>query len=140
MIHRLRKKQLINRIIGQKIKLLRKSWGLSQIELAEKIGISFQQVQKYEKGATMISVMRLHQIAKVFGADISHFFDKDKKVLMVSDASLEYMNEGNEINRFKPLNKDEITLLKLFRKIDNKKLRESVFKQLRGIAEMGKEK
>ncbi len=88
----------------------------------------------------MISVMRLHQIAKVFGADISHFFDKDKKVLKVSDASLEYMNEGNEINRFKPLNKDEITLLKLFRKIDNKKLRESVFKQLRGIAEMGKEK
>jgi transcriptional regulator with XRE-family HTH domain len=131
---------LINRKIGQKIKSLRKSWGLSQIELAEKIGISFQQIQKYEKGATRISVMRLHQIAEILGEDISHFFDIGKKVLKVSDASLEYVHRDNDIDRFKPLNKDEITLLKLFRKIDNKKLRESVFKQLRAIAEMSKGK
>jgi transcriptional regulator with XRE-family HTH domain len=131
---------LINRKIGQKIRLLRKSWGLSQIELAEKLGISFQQIQKYEKGNTRISVMRLHQIAEVLGADISHFFDKGENVLKVSDASLKYTYGGNDINRFKPLDKDEITLLKLFRKIDNKKLRESIFKQMRGIAEMGKEK
>jgi transcriptional regulator with XRE-family HTH domain len=133
-------KQLINKKIGQKIKLLRKSWGLSQIELAEKIGISFQQIQKYEKGATRISVMRLHQIAEALGVDINHFFDMGKKVFKVSDASLEYIDRGNDIDSFKPLDKDEITLLKLFRKIDNKKLKESVFKQLRAIAEIGKGK
>ena len=131
---------MINKKIGQKIKLLRKSWGLSQLELAERIGISFQQIQKYEKGATRISVIRLYQIAEALGGDISHFFDKGEKALKVSDPSLEYMPGGNDLNNFQPLNNDEILLLKLFRKIDNKKLRESIFKQLRGIVEMVKGK
>jgi transcriptional regulator with XRE-family HTH domain len=131
---------LIDKKIGQKIKQIRKSWGFSQLELAERIGISFQQIQKYEKGMTRISVMRLKQISDALGTDITHFFDQGGKNIRLSDASVDYNPVKDDINNSPPLDKDEIVLLKLFRKINNKKLRESIFKQLQGIIELQKYK
>jgi len=130
---------LINRKIGEKIKSLRKSWGLSQLDLAERIGISFQQIQKYEKGTTKISVMRLYQISKALGTDIKYFFREKANDLKLSDSSTGYMPGMDALDTPQPLDKDEILLLKLFRKIGNKKLRESIFKQLRGIIDMEKQ-
>jgi transcriptional regulator with XRE-family HTH domain len=52
-------------LIGQRIRLLRVERDLSQIELGDQIGVSFQQVQKYEKGTNRLSVGRLGQIAKL---------------------------------------------------------------------------
>lgn len=130
---------MIDKQIGQKIKQLRKGWGLSQSELAEKIGISFQQVQKYEKGATRISVMRLQQISKALGVNITSFFKSGASKLKVSDFTLTYTPTGETDAAFLPLNKEEITLLKRFRKIKNKKIREGIIKQLRGVIELEKQ-
>lgn len=131
---------MINKRIGKKIKEIRNSWGLSQLELAEKIGISFQQIQKYEKGATRISVTRLYQISEALGVDILNFFITSENGMKVSDASMKYSPKGHDSNNLQPLDKEEIVLLKLFRKIKNKKLRESVLNQLRGIIELEKKK
>jgi transcriptional regulator with XRE-family HTH domain len=127
---------LINKKIGQKIKQIRKIWGLSQIELAEKVGISFQQIQKYEKGSTRISVVRLQQIAEVLGVDVSDFLEERKKTSHVSDYTLRYVTRGDPLETIQALNKEEMTLLKLFRKTRNKKVREGIIKQLRGIIEL----
>ncbi|MCK4486139.1 MAG: helix-turn-helix transcriptional regulator, partial [Desulfobacterales bacterium] len=81
---------MLDKKIGLKIKQIRKSWGLSQIELAERIGISFQQIQKYEKGSTRISVMRLQQISKALGVNITAFFEEGKRAPQVSDLALRY--------------------------------------------------
>lgn len=131
---------MINKQIGQKIRQIRKSWGLSQLELAERIGISFQQIQKYEKGATRISVTRLYQISEALGVSITRFFEERDGTLKVSETRLRYTPEDNDLNANKPLGKEEITLLKLFRKIGNKKLREGFLKQLRGIIELESQK
>lgn len=127
---------MINKKIGEKIRQLRKGWGLSQSELAEKIGVSFQQVQKYEKGSTRVSVMRLQQISEVFGVDIASFFEKGRDLPKVSDFTLEYTSGEKRHETFLPLNKEEITLIKLFRKTKNKKIREGIIKQLRGVVEL----
>ncbi len=127
---------MIDKKIGLKIKQIREGWGLTQIELAEKIGVSFQQIQKYEKGATRISVMRLQQLSEAFGINIVKFFEEKEKTLEVSDIALKYTPGEDRIESFPPLNKQEITLLKLFRKTRNKKVREGIIKQLRGIVEM----
>jgi transcriptional regulator with XRE-family HTH domain len=132
------KKRLINEKIGQKIKQIRKSWGFSQIELAEKVGVSFQQIQKYEKGSTQISVARLQQIADVLGVNISDFLEERKKISQVSDYSFTYIPEGNSHETVQSLNKEEMTLLKLFRKTKNRKIKEGIIKQLRGIIEIEK--
>jgi transcriptional regulator with XRE-family HTH domain len=49
--------------------------------LAERIGVSFQQIQKYEKGATRITVMRLQQISGALGVNITVFFEGGEKNL-----------------------------------------------------------
>jgi len=131
-----RKKGLIDKKIGLKIRQIRKNWGFSQIDLAEKIGLSFQQIQKYEKGSTRISVMRLQQISEALGINITTFFEEEKSALKVSDHVLKYNSGEDSIETFQPLDKEEMTLLKLFRKTRNKKVREGIIKQLRGIVEL----
>ena len=57
--------------IGLKIRGLRNQQGISQAELGDKLGVSFQQVQKYEKGVNRVSGSRLHQIADLFQVAIA---------------------------------------------------------------------
>ena len=135
-----RKEPLIDKKIGQKIRQMRKGWGLSQSELAERIGISFQQVQKYEKGSTRISVMRLLQISEALGVRITAFFEEGEGIPKVSDFASKYASGAPPPETIQPLNKEEITLLKLFRKTRNRKVRQGILKQLRGVIEVQSEK
>ena len=61
--------------VGAKVKSRRLILGLSQEELAKSIGLTFQQVQKYERGTNRISVSRLVDICKVLKVQIDYFFD-----------------------------------------------------------------
>lgn len=132
--------RLIDKKIGLKIKQIRKSWGLSQSELAERIGISFQQIQKYEKGSTRISVMRLMEISKALGVNITAFFEEEEGIPRVSDFASRYHSGGDPPKTIQPFNKEEITLLKLFRRTKNRKVREGILKQLRGVIEVENQK
>jgi transcriptional regulator with XRE-family HTH domain len=60
--------------IGRKIRALRLERGLSQSQLAEGIGLTFQQVQKYEKGTNRVSAGRLQQIADLLGVPVTYFY------------------------------------------------------------------
>jgi transcriptional regulator with XRE-family HTH domain len=61
--------------IGLRLRLRRLEQRLSQEQLASKLGVSFQQVQKYEKGTNRIGASRLHQIAKLLEVPLTFFFD-----------------------------------------------------------------
>ena len=61
--------------IGQKIRARRTLLGLSQTELAEAAGISFQQIQKYEKGTNRVGASRLQQFSEALGVPPSYFFE-----------------------------------------------------------------
>jgi len=61
--------------VGQRIKIQRLAAGLSQTELGESIGVTFQQVQKYEKGANRVGAGRLTQIARVLNVAVNTFFE-----------------------------------------------------------------
>lgn len=65
----------LDEYIGRRIKQRRRLLGLTQANLAEKIGIRFQQVQKYECADNKVSAARLHQIAEVLQTPIAYFFD-----------------------------------------------------------------
>ena len=120
-----------NKQIGIEIKRIREARGMSQMELAEEVGVSFQQIQKYEKGVNKISVERIQQIAKAFGTSVNTFFEKER-VPMVSEPPGEYSPKGT----WTDVTQEEAKLLKLFRKIDNKKIKEGLVHQLRGLAEL----
>src|ERR1700688_3990627 len=61
--------------IGQKIRARRNLLGLSQTELAEAAGITFQQIQKYEKGVNRVGASRLQQFSHTLGVPPSYFFE-----------------------------------------------------------------
>lgn len=130
----------INKNIGEKLRQMRRYLGLSQMELAERVGISFQQIQKYEKGITNISVTRLRQVSEALGTNIGVFLESEIEVPKIAEPVKTYRSEESWLEEASPLDKQETTLLKLFRKISNKKVREGIIKQLRGIVELEKGK
>jgi transcriptional regulator with XRE-family HTH domain len=65
--------------LGKRIRLRRVEQGISQAELGSRIGISFQQVQKYEKGVNRVGAARLQQIATALDVPVTFFYDGDGK-------------------------------------------------------------
>lgn len=65
----------IDRHVGSRVRMRRMLAGVSQEKLGEALGLTFQQVQKYEKGTNRISASRLQQIAKMLGVPVAFFFD-----------------------------------------------------------------
>lgn len=61
--------------VGQRVRLRRQQLGLSQERLAEALGLTFQQVQKYERGANRISASKLYGIAREFHVPVGFFFE-----------------------------------------------------------------
>jgi transcriptional regulator with XRE-family HTH domain len=61
--------------VGQRVRVFRKEANLSQTELADQIGVTFQQVQKYENGTNRVGAGRLTQIAHALDVPIMAFFD-----------------------------------------------------------------
>jgi transcriptional regulator with XRE-family HTH domain len=65
----------IDRKLGQRVRAYRLEIGMSQEELADRLGITFQQVQKYEKGFNRMAASRLFDIAATLGLPISELFE-----------------------------------------------------------------
>ena len=61
--------------VGERIRRRRRALGISQDRLAEEIGLTFQQVQKYERGTNRVSASKLYQAARVLQAPVSYFFE-----------------------------------------------------------------
>jgi len=114
--------------IGETLKKYRLAARMSQMALAEKIGISYQQLQKYEKGIDNISISRLYQISNALKVPICNLFEIEEPEKVAEDIS-EY-----------GLCKEEKTLLELFRKIDNKDIRRGLLLELKGIVKIIKRK
>lgn len=97
--------------VGNRIRLRRRVLDLTQIEMAEMLGLTFQQIQKYEKGINRVSAGRLWDFACMLGVDINFFFqDMPQETLTksprcltagnkISKASFEYSNDGMELLR-----------------------------------------
>ena len=61
--------------VGKRVRHRRWMVGMTQQQLAEKVGIKFQQIQKYETGMNRVSASRLWDISKVLGVNVSFFFE-----------------------------------------------------------------
>ena len=61
--------------VGARIRMRRRLQGVSQEKLAEALGLTFQQVQKYERGANRVSASKLYEIAAMLRAPVAYFFD-----------------------------------------------------------------
>jgi transcriptional regulator with XRE-family HTH domain len=110
--------------IGTLIRDMRKAAGMSQMRLADKIGVSYQQIQKYEKGASQLNISRLLQIAEAFGVPVGTFLGDGE-------------TEAAQIRpQYSSLSEDEAKLVMLFRRLKRKKLRDGFIEMLRDIVRL----
>jgi transcriptional regulator with XRE-family HTH domain len=65
----------IDKHVGTRLRVRRMMLGMSQTDIGDALGLTFQQVQKYEKGENRIGAGRLHQLAGILGVPVTFFFD-----------------------------------------------------------------
>ncbi|MBP5698812.1 MAG: helix-turn-helix transcriptional regulator [Alphaproteobacteria bacterium] len=103
--------------VGARISARRRLLQLSQKELAEKLGITFQQVQKYEKGVNRIGAGRLYSIANILGVDINYFYGDigtDFRTFLPDYSMISgsgFLQEDQVENRFDAIDGAEATML-----------------------------
>ena len=106
--------------VGHRIRIERLARGLSQTALANQLGVTFQQVQKYEKGVNRVGAGRLTKIAEVLGIDVSTFFGG--KDMLDADA-----NESGESSPLKLLTvSGAFRLLRAYGDIEDSNLRRAI--------------
>ncbi|MGB4058217.1 MAG: helix-turn-helix transcriptional regulator, partial [Alphaproteobacteria bacterium] len=76
--------------VGQRLRVRRSLLGMSQEKLADSIGLTFQQIQKYERGMNRISAGRLFQFSKVLSVPITYFYDQISSPLKTGTAPIAY--------------------------------------------------
>lgn len=124
-----------DKIFGMRLRQRRTFLGYSQQTLGDAVGMTFQQIQKYEHGTNKISAARLIDFAKVLNVPVNYFYaglgdigEKTPKGLIVSDRSQASLEED-------PILKKESTqLLKYYYQIKDEDLRKSVQKLVRQMA------
>lgn len=107
--------------LGKRIRLRRVEQKISQAELGKALGVSFQQVQKYEKGVNRVGAGRLQQIATALDVPVTFFYDGDGKVREVE--SLLFLDSNFSLR-----------LLRAYAKIDSQDIQRKLVSLMESIA------
>lgn len=119
--------------VGGRIRLRRKALGITQERLAQHLGLTFQQVQKYERGANRVSASKLYEIARTLRTPIASFFEGLPDPVL-QDESTDPVEA--DINLF--LATDEgIDLSRLFPRITEAKVRRQMLSLVRVLVDRG---
>src|ERR1700737_4847367 len=111
--------------LGKRIRLRRVEQRISQSDLGEKLGVSFQQVQKYEKGVNRVGAARLQQIAAALDVPVTFFYDSDSKTREVE--SLLFLDSAFSLR-----------LLRAYTRIKSQAVQRQMVTLMEAIAEEGK--
>ncbi len=124
----------IDKHVGSRVRMRRMMLGMSQEKLGDALGLTFQQVQKYEKGTNRIGASRLQQIAQILQVQVSFFFEGAPNISSASRpdgfseaASPAYVSDFLASS-------DGLALTKAFMKIEDSKLRRRIVDLVEQIA------
>ncbi len=124
--------------VGTRLRMRRSLLGLSQEKLADAVGITFQQIQKYERGTNRVSASRLYQFSRILDVQVSYFFEKFSEqdacipnYTPLSDNEQEpIMNEGITDS------KETADLLRIYYSVTNNETRKDFLKTIKSMAEI----
>jgi transcriptional regulator with XRE-family HTH domain len=121
-----------DRHVGSRVRMRRLMLGLSQTNLGDALGLTFQQVQKYEKGTNRISASRLQQISNILLVEVPFFFEgspdvRGEQQTQTGAPSPQYVSDYLATS-------DGIHLTEAFMRIPNAKIRRSIVDLVEAIA------
>lgn len=122
-----------DRVIGLRVKAYREISGLSQTELGEKVGVTFQQIQKYESGKNKVSVSRLIDMCRILQTPLMTFLSgladaHNAQVIAVSDV------KQSKIIQDPDRNKEVAELLKVYNSVESVEDRAEIMNVLKALA------
>lgn len=123
---------LIDKHVGRQLRWRRKELKISQEALAERLGLTFQQIQKYERGANRVSAGRLYELAHALDTTIAYFFqgaDTIDRALARSGLAEE---EAGDLAGL--IDSDSIDLVIAFRSISDPRVRKNILALVRSQA------
>jgi transcriptional regulator with XRE-family HTH domain len=125
--------------VGQRVRQRRTLLGMSQEKLAEAIGLTFQQVQKYERGANRVGSSRLFDLARVLDVPIAYFFEEmeanvaaksPSRLMGVSESKLQpYAAEPDPLAK-----RETLELVRAYYKIGEPRVRKRIFELTKALA------
>ncbi len=119
--------------VGNRIRVRRMLLGMSQEKLGEGLGVTFQQVQKYEKGANRVSASRLFQLSKILNVPASYFFDN---VLADSASHTRRLSDdGKAVPADMLTSRESLKLIRAYYGLPNPALRKIVFGLIKALAD-----
>lgn len=128
---------IIDEHVGTQLRQRRALLGLSQEKLAEQVGITFQQIQKYENGANRVSASRLYEFSKVLEIPVNFFFENfgsnenSQSAMGFSDNDQAAFEGADDVLK----RKETLELIRVYYSIENPKLRKDLFKLVKSMAE-----
>ena len=127
--------------VGARIRLRRTLLGITQVTLAEAIGLTFQQVQKYEKGSNRVSSSRLLDVANALDVSISYFFDEMSAAVQgqtPSELMRTKTRPENDQEQDPLARRETLELVRAYYKIVDPTVRKRVFELTKAAAKGGK--
>ena len=122
----------IDTFIGARLRERRAELHISQSELAARIGLTFQQVQKYERGDNRISASRLYEIAQALGVDVSYFYADLPLLRTVSES-----HEAVSLHLF-VTTEEGMALVRAYATIADERLRRRLLDLMQALSEDAK--
>ena len=120
--------------VGGRVRMRRKVLGVSQERLAEALGLTFQQVQKYERGANRVSASKLYEIARFLSAPIAYFFEGLSDPAAPGGAGVDDSGAEQFVHEFL-MTPEGLELAAAFPKIARPRLRRRILDLVRALAE-----
>ncbi|MGA0606073.1 helix-turn-helix domain-containing protein [Phenylobacterium sp. VNQ135] len=118
----------VDRHVGLRIRMRRKELGMSQERLAESIGLTFQQVQKYERATNRVSASKLWEMARVLRTTVGYFYEG------LNDAPGAAPAQPEPVQDFL-LSSEGLELAQLFPRIPQPRVRRKILELVRAMAE-----
>lgn len=112
--------------VGRRVRTRRLMLGVSQEKLGDDVGLTFQQIQKYEKGTNRISASRLQQFARILNVEVSYFFEGAPGAT-TSGSTSDYASEFLSTS-------DGLALAKAFHRIEDQALRRRIVNLVEAMA------
>lgn len=117
--------------VGKRLRLRRNMLGMSQEELGTAVGVTFQQVQKYERGTNRIGSSRLFEIAKILSVPVGYFFDKFSPEEAIGEMG--FAEKASEYEAYDMNNKETMNLVQAYYKIPDAAVRQKVLSLIKAM-------
>jgi len=122
----------VDRYVGSRIRMRRIMLGMSQEKLGDALGLTFQQVQKYEKGTNRVGASRVQQIAQILQVPVSFLFDGGPGANLTADGLSEAPSSAYVADFL--ATSEGLALTRAFTRISDAKLRRSIVDMVEQIA------